>query len=81
MADLTAAEAVIAESVQLPDFSSCTPRIWQSQAAGFVGIFIPVQISGKTVVSKAQSRSQEKLVSRISRSAQSSPQFLRSTSP
>ena len=30
------------KSVQLPVFSALAPRIWQSQSAGFVGIFIPV---------------------------------------
>jgi hypothetical protein len=53
------------------------PRI-KKQSAGFVGIFVPLQISRKTTASKAASHFQDEFMISLSRSTQMKPQVLRS---
>jgi hypothetical protein len=55
------------------------PRIDHKIAAGFVGIFIPVQKPNKTADTKAASHFQEKFMTSLSRSVQIIPQVLRYT--
>lgn len=54
-------------------------RIARRQSAGFVEIFIAVQISGETAVSKAASHFQEEIMHSLLRSAQIIPQIFRCT--
>lgn len=52
-------------------------RIVRIQSAGFIGIFILIEISDRTASSKAVSHPPEKLMSSLSRSAQNITQALR----